>query len=176
MRSPAAYLIPGAVLWVGILMTVEAALHPWVAYGIMPLFALANAGVDISGVSLAEPASVGVILGVVLGLVVGKLVGVLAASALVMRLGLAVRPRGVTWGSIALVGVVAGIGFTMAIFIANLAFPSGAMLGAAKIGVLIASAISGVSALVAGRFLLPPVRVGELVATTAHEAEGSTEL
>jgi len=154
----------------------EAALHPWVAYGIMPIFALANAGVDLRGVNLADSASAGVVLGVVLGLVVGKLVGVLLASAITVRLGLAARPRGVTWRGIALVGVVAGIGFTMAIFIANLAFPPGAMLGAAKIGVLIASGISGVSALIAGRFLLPAVRVDELVATTAAEAEASTEL
>ncbi|MEP7119401.1 MAG: Na+/H+ antiporter NhaA [Byssovorax sp.] len=154
----------------------EAALHPWVAYGIMPIFALANAGVDLRGVDWTDSASAGVIVGVVLGLVFGKLIGVVAASAITVRLGLAARPRGVTWRGVTLVGVVAGIGFTMAIFIANLAFPAGPMLGAAKIGVLIASAISGVSALIAGRFLLPPVPVDGSIATTAHEAEGSTEL
>ena len=154
---------------------IEAALHPWVAYGIMPLFALANAGVDIRGVDLSERASVGVMLGVVLGLVVGKPIGVIAASALTVRLGLAARPRGVTWGGVTLVGLVAGIGFTMAIFIADLAFPPGARLGAAKLGVLIASAVAGIVALIAGRFLLPRSLEPAVAEMTADAAEGSTE-
>jgi NhaA family Na+:H+ antiporter len=153
----------------------EAALHPWVAYGIMPLFALANAGVDLGGIDLSERASVGVMIGVIAGLVIGKPIGVIAASAITIRLGLAARPRGVTWGSVALVGLVAGIGFTMAIFIADLAFPRGAMLGAAKLGVLIASAVAGVVALIAGRFLLPRSLPPEVAEMTAEAAERSTE-
>jgi NhaA family Na+:H+ antiporter len=153
----------------------EAALHPWVAYGIMPLFALANAGVDLSGVDLTERASVGVMVGVILGLVIGKPIGVIAAAAITIRLGLAARPRGVTWGGLTLVGIVAGIGFTMAIFIAELAFPPSAMLGAAKLGVLIASAVAGIVALLAGRFLLPASQAPDLAGITAEAAERSTE-
>jgi NhaA family Na+:H+ antiporter len=133
----------------------EAALHPWVAYGIMPLFALANAGVDLEGVNPREPASLGIVVGVVLGLVVGKPLGVLAASFVAVRLGIAGRPGGVTWRGLVVVGAVAGIGFTMAIFIAELAFSDARSLGAAKLAVLLASACAGVIALGLGRVLLP---------------------
>ncbi|APR76623.1 Na+/H+ antiporter NhaA type [Minicystis rosea] len=152
---------------------IEAALHPWVAYGIMPLFALANAGVDLHGIDLRAPATTGIAAGVVAGLVVGKPIGILAASFLAERMGIAARPRGVTWRGVALVGLVAGIGFTMAIFIAGLAFPDPAALGAAKIAILAASAIVGVVALAAGRVLLAPV--SDAVAVTVDEAERSTE-
>jgi Na+:H+ antiporter, NhaA family len=152
----------------------EAALHPWVAYGIMPLFALANAGVDLRGVSLAEPASAGILAGVLLGLVVGKPLGVIAASALAVKLGLAARPRGVTWGGLAVVGVVAGIGFTMAMFIADLAFDEGAALGAAKLGVLAASVLAGLLAMLAGRLLLPAPGESEALVSVG-EAERSAE-
>jgi NhaA family Na+:H+ antiporter len=150
-----------------------AALHPWVAYGIMPLFALANAGVSLTGVHLGAPVTSGITAGVVVGLVVGKPVGVFLASFLAERLGLAARPRGVTWRGVALVGMVAGIGFTMAIFIGGLAFESAEHLGAAKLSVLVASAIAGVLALGAGRFLLPPAP--EAAAVTGDDAEASTE-
>jgi NhaA family Na+:H+ antiporter len=150
----------------------EAALHPWVAYGIMPLFALANAGVDLHGVDLGAPTTTGVVLGVVAGLVLGKPIGIVAASFLAERLGIAARPRGATWRGVLLVGLVAGIGFTMAIFIAGLAFPDRAALAAAKLAVLAASAFAGVIALASGRVLLP--RAPELEAVTVDEAEAST--
>jgi NhaA family Na+:H+ antiporter len=151
---------------------IEAALHPWVAYGIMPLFALANAGVDLHGVALRAPATLGIGAGVFAGLVVGKPIGVLAGCFLAERAGIAARPRGATWRGVALVGIVAGIGFTMAIFIAGLAFPDPAALGAAKLAVLCASACAGLLGMLAGRVLL---REGAPARVTVDEAEASTE-
>jgi len=153
---------------------VEAALHPWVAYGIMPLFALANAGVDLHGVDLHAPSTARVALGVVAGLVVGKPIGVVAASLLAERAGIAARPRGVGWRGVVLVGAVAGIGFTMAIFIAGMAFPDPASLGVAKLAILVASAIAGVVALAVGRLLLPARPSPEVAAVGLAEAEAST--
>jgi hypothetical protein len=83
---------------------IEAALHPWVAYGIMPLFALANAGVDLRGVELRTPVASSIVYGVVAGLVLGKPAGVLAASFLAEQAGVAARPRGVTWRAVAWIG------------------------------------------------------------------------
>jgi len=152
----------------------EAALHPWVAYGILPIFALANAGVDLSELDLSAAGANGVILGVGFGLVLGKPIGILLASFLSVKLGIAALPRGMTYQHVGLVGMVAGIGFTMAIFIASLAFPDPGMLGVAKLGVLGASAVAGVLGLAIGRLLLQePSR--ELAGIHAHEAERSTE-
>lgn len=151
-----------------------AALHPWVAYGIMPLFALANAGVRVSGIHLGGQAIPLIFIGIVGGLCVGKPLGIVAASFLAVKLGIAARPRGVTWRGIAVVGLVAGIGFTMAIFIASLAFREPGMLHASKLAVLASSALAGMLAFAAGRLLLPS-RSGEAVAETPEEAESSTE-
>lgn len=120
----------------------EMALHPWVAFGIMPLFALANAGVQFSHDSLADP----VTLAVVMGFVLGKPVGVVAFAWLAVRSGVAVRPEALGWGVLAGGGMLAGIGFTMALFIAELAF-HGELLEAAKLGILIASVISAAGGL-----------------------------
>lgn len=120
---------------------VQMALHPWVAYGVMPLFALANAGVTLGGegpTAAAQP----VLFGVLAALVLGKPVGVILASWIVVRLGWCRLPDGVTWGGVCLVGLLAGIGFTMSIFIAMLAFDDPALLEAAKLGVLSASLVS----------------------------------
>jgi NhaA family Na+:H+ antiporter len=153
---------------------VQAALHPWVAFGIMPLFALANAGVSLAGIDLSSAASMTVVLGVTLGLVVGKPLGIVAASALTVKLGLSALPRGTSWGGILLVGGVAGIGFTMAIFIAGLAFTDASLLAAAKLAILVASAVSGVAALAYGRISTSAApRAG--AAATEAEAEASTE-
>lgn len=121
---------------------VQRALHPWVAYGVMPLFALANAGVSLGGVDLGAAAAHSVLLGVLLGLVVGKPIGIVAVSWIAVRLGGARLPPGVTWGSLWLIGLLAGIGFTMSIFVAMLAFDDAALLAAAKLGVLLASVIA----------------------------------
>lgn len=123
---------------------VQMSLHPWVAFGVMPLFALANAGVAFGGINFDADGVTWVMIGVALALILGKPVGVMSFSWLAVRLGLCQLPPGVTWGGIALVGLLAGVGFTMSIFIAMLAFPNPNLLGAAKLGVLAGSATSAV--------------------------------
>ncbi|MBR0662206.1 Na+/H+ antiporter NhaA [Neoroseomonas oryzicola] len=118
------------------------ALHPWVAFGVMPLFALANAGVPLSIDGLAEPLA----LTVMIGLVLGKPVGVVGFAWLAVRSGMAVRPKTLGWGMLAGGGILAGIGFTMALLIAELAFQGG-QLQAAKLGILAASVISAATGL-----------------------------
>ena len=132
---------------------VQMALHPWVAFGVMPLFALANAGVTLEGVDLNLDGAQAVTLGVLLALVVGKPLGVVAASWLAVRLGWCSLPQGVTWSGVWLVGLLAGIGFTMSIFIANLAFADPNLLGAAKLGVLLASLVAATLGLAWGCLL-----------------------
>ncbi|WP_433936483.1 Na+/H+ antiporter NhaA [Sorangium cellulosum] len=152
----------------------QATLHPWVAYGIMPLFAFANAGVRVDGSSLGHGASGTILLGVMLGLVAGKPLGVFLASFAMVRLGVCALPRGVGWPGIAVVGCVAGIGFTMAIFIAGLAFNDAAQLAAAKLGVLLASAVAAMIGLLVGRLVLSGAPVPG-AARTLQEAETSAE-
>lgn len=152
----------------------EAALHPWVAFGIMPLFALANAGVKVGDIQLGDPGSGAIMAGVGVGLVVGKPLGIMALSWLSIRLGLCHLPRGVNWTGMLVVGSVAGIGFTMAIFIGELAFVSEGMLGVAKLGVLSASTVAAFGGLFAGRLLLPHLEV-PAVTVTASEIEASVE-
>lgn len=118
---------------------VQTALHPWVAYGVMPLFALANAGVSLGGVDLSSAGPQWTMVGVALALVIGKPLGVVGVSWLMVRLGWCQLPQGVSWGGICLIGLLAGIGFTMSIFIAMLAFSDEHLLGAAKLGVLLGS-------------------------------------
>lgn len=126
------------------LRRLEHDLHKPVAFGILPLFALANAGVAIGG-GFGELLTSPVALGVVLGLVVGKPVGVFALAWLAVRVGLADRPAGISWRQMFGVAALCGIGFTMSIFIATLAFPGQPLLlDAAKVGVLIGSLVSGV--------------------------------
>ncbi|WP_177410216.1 Na+/H+ antiporter NhaA [Pseudomonas sp. LFM046] len=133
---------------------VQMALHPWVAFLVMPLFALANAGVNLNGVDLGEGSSLAMLSGVALALVLGKPVGVLCSSWLVVRLGWCSLPPGTTWPWMVLIGCLAGIGFTMSIFIANLAFPQQELLSAAKLGVLVGSATAGIAGLAYGRVLV----------------------
>lgn len=128
------------------LQRMEHTLHPWVAYAIVPLFALSNAGVRLGG----DPEAIlsnRVTLGVLLGLFIGKQVGVTLASWLAVRSGIADLPTGVTWRALHGASLLAGIGFTMALFVADLAFASAgepALMDAAKIGILLASLVSGV--------------------------------
>jgi NhaA family Na+:H+ antiporter len=121
----------------------EHSLHPWVAFLVMPVFALFNAGVSLAGGGLANP----VALGVLLGLLVGKPVGVLGFSWLATRLGWASLPQGVGWGAMAGVGLLAGIGFTMSLFIGTLAFEGSELLDQAKLGILAASVVAAASGL-----------------------------
>ncbi|HEY8925558.1 MAG TPA: Na+/H+ antiporter NhaA [Polyangia bacterium] len=132
---------------------IQSALHRWVAFGIMPLFALANAGVGMGDASLSGQ-SLLVFAGVFLGLALGKPAGVLAFSWLAARARVAELPGGVTWRHMIVMGVVAGIGFTMSIFISALAFPDGANLETSKIAILIASGLAASLAYGIGRIVL----------------------
>ena len=121
----------------------EHGLHPWVSFFIMPVFALANAGVTIgSGLTsaLTHPVSIGIIL----GLFLGKQIGIFSFSYLAVKLKLASEPEGVSWKKIYAASVLAGIGFTMSLFIANLAFNSPEFLNISKVGILAGSLLSGV--------------------------------
>jgi NhaA family Na+:H+ antiporter len=115
-----------------------------VAFGIMPLFALANAGVPLGLTDLEAAGGMGVALGVALELLVGKPVGITLFAWAAVRLGGASLPQGVTWRLIGGAGLLGGIGFTMALFIAGLAFTSApGLLVAAKLGIFGASLIAG---------------------------------
>jgi NhaA family Na+:H+ antiporter len=124
------------------MLRLEHTLHPWVAFLIVPLFALANAGVTLTGDVLRIPPDP-IILGIILGLVVGKQIGITAATWLIVRSGRAMLPEGVTWRHVYGVGWLGGIGFTMSLFIAELALDAAA-LSMAKVGILAASVIAGV--------------------------------
>ena len=125
------------------LQRLEHGLHGLVAFFIMPVFALANAGVAL-GAGAAALVTDTVALGVMLGLVVGKPLGVMTLAYLAVKTGLAALPSGVTWRHVMGVSFLTGIGFTMSIFIANLAFGAGPLLDSAKVGILAASVVSGV--------------------------------
>jgi NhaA family Na+:H+ antiporter len=123
------------------LQRMEHALERPVAYLIMPIFALANAGARLGGGSnLAEPVS----LGIIAGLVVGKQLGVMLFTWLNVRAGLATLPEGVSWRHIYGASWLAGIGFTMSLFIAGLAFGASPLLNTARVGILVASVFAGV--------------------------------
>ena len=122
----------------------EHALHSWVAFGVMPVFALANAGVAIAGDVLSDLMSNAIFWGIFLGLFVGKPVGIVAMVWVVVKAKVAELPKGVTWRHIVGAGALAGIGFTMALFIANLAFSDPTTLEIAKLGILSASLASGI--------------------------------
>lgn len=127
------------------LLLLEEKLHYWVAFAIVPIFGFANAGVSLSGISmenLVDP----VPLGVALGLFIGKQIGVFLAALLAIRSGLAVLPEGSNWVQLYGVAILCGIGFTMSLFIGNLAFPGAPhLIDEVKVGVLMGS---GVAALV----------------------------
>jgi NhaA family Na+:H+ antiporter len=143
------------------LETLEHGLKPWVTWCVMPLFALANAGVALHGMtlaSLAEPVSAGVAL----GLLLGKPVGILGLSRLAVALGWAKLPRGAGWPQMAGVGMLAGIGFTVALFVASLSFHGGAGLEPlAKIGILTASTLSAIVGALFLRRILPKAAAAE---------------
>jgi NhaA family Na+:H+ antiporter len=130
------------------MMRIEHALHPWVSFLIIPLFALANAGVAINpdvGSIVREPVAIGVIL----GLVIGKQVGITVMAAIVVRLGLAALPAGVSWRHIYGAAWLGGIGFTMSLFIGTLAYGEGSPeLALAKVAILLASVLAGVGGFV----------------------------
>lgn len=168
----AAYILVGALLWLAVvksgfhatlagvitalaiplrtnnaanspLITLQDSLHPWVAFGILPLFAFANAGVSLAGVSLATLAGP-VPLGIALGLAAGKFIGVFGASFALIKSGVARMPEGATWMQFAGVTILCGIGFTMSLFIGSLAFEHqpGAYDAPVRLGVLSGSIVS----------------------------------
>jgi NhaA family Na+:H+ antiporter len=120
---------------------VQMAMHPWVAYGIMPIFALANAGVSLTSTDLSAGGRL-VMLGAAFALVAGKPLGVVGATWVAVQLGCCRLAPGVSWGGVCLVGLLAGIGFTMSIFISMLAFSDQEFLRAAKLGVLFGSLVA----------------------------------
>jgi len=173
VTHPAIYALLGVALWVSVLasgihatiagvllaMTVPSALLPRmehallrpVAFGIMPLFALANAGVRLS-TDVFRTLSWRVAAGIAIGLVVGKVLGIVVASWLAVRSRRAALPAGVDWKQLVGVSWLGGIGFTMSLFVAALAFGSGPLLDSAKVGILAGSLFAGVTGAVLLRF------------------------
>jgi NhaA family Na+:H+ antiporter len=175
VRHVAAYILPGLVLWVcvlesgihatiagvilGLLMpahpidgretleVVESRLHPWSSFLIVPLFALANAGVYLGGNRFEGAVDSRIAWGIVLGLVVGKPLGIVAATALGRRLRLGRLPDGVRLLHVLAAGAAAGIGFTVSLFVADLSY-RGIALDHAKVAILVASALAGALGLV----------------------------
>ena len=128
-------------------------LHTWVGFSIMPIFALANAGVRISYAELGQPVAVAIFA----GLVIGKPIGVLTFSGVAAGLRLATRPHDLRWSLLSAGSLLTGIGFTMSLFIAGLAYPP-ALLDAAKIGILTASVVSAAAGLLMLIWLAPEKR------------------
>ena len=173
VRRPSFYLIAGLFTWVCVLKSgvhatlagvavglampltrrdghslledTEHALRPWVIFAIVPIFAFANAGVSLHGLTLSKLAEP-IPLGIIAGLFIGKQIGVFGASLLAIRLGLAAMPEGTTAGKLYAMAILTGIGFTMSLFIGTLAFDDEAVLKQVRLGVLVASLLSGIVA------------------------------
>ena len=120
----------------------EHGLHPWVNFAILPLFALANAGVKLGGGELSDPAGRRVALAVALGLIVGKFLGIAGATLAALRLRLGALPTGVDRRGLLGAAALGGIGFTVSLFITPLAYDDPLLVGAAKLGILGGSVIS----------------------------------
>jgi NhaA family Na+:H+ antiporter len=130
----------------------ENILHPWVAYAIMPLFALANAGFSLKGISFASLEHV-VVLGIILGLFLGKQIGVFGFTWLMVKLRLASLPAKTSWFEIYGVAILCGIGFTMSLFLGTLSFQNaGVYLTEVRLGVLTGSLLSGIVGVLALTF------------------------
>ena len=125
-----------------LLLRAEHALHPWVAFLILPVFAFANAGVNLTGLSLADLAQP-LPLGIAAGLVLGKQIGVFFATWIGCKSGMAQLPDGVSWQHVYGVACLTGVGFTMSLFIGSLAFSSAEMMNTVRLGVIFGSLLSG---------------------------------
>jgi Na+:H+ antiporter, NhaA family len=169
VRHVLVYVIPAVVLWVCVLESgvhatiagvvlglltparpvegrevleeLEARIHPWSSFAIVPLFALANAGIQLGGDSVERALDSRIALGIVLGLVIGKPLGIVATTAAALRLRLGRLPDGVRLAHVAAAGAAAGIGFTVSLFVANLSY-TGGRLDSAKVAILSASIVS----------------------------------
>lgn len=133
----------------------QESLHPWVTFAVLPLFAFANAGVSLDGVTLAKLGD-SVPLGIAAGLLIGKPVGVFLFTALAIGAGLGARPAGTSWTQIFGVAVLAGIGFTMSLFIGMLAFPEPSRAVDIRIGVLLGSILSAILGYMILKLATPP--------------------
>ena len=161
------YLVLGAVLWfavhesgvhatiAGVVMAfavptsmaerLEHGLHPWTSFLVIPIFALANAGVELTSSALDSPGTAGVAAGIAVGLVAGKTLGVTGATWLAVRTGVGRLPEESTWLQVIGIACIAGIGFTVSLFVTELAFEPGSPLAtAAKLGVLTGSCVAAV--------------------------------
>ena len=125
------------------LQRMEHVMNPWVIFGVMPVFALANAGVTLQSAGLATALTAPVTHGILCGLLLGKPLGILLFSWLAVRLGLGELPAGVRWSQVLGVGLLGGIGFTMSLFITNLAYSTAALTDQAKIAIFAASLLAG---------------------------------
>ena len=134
----------------------EHRLYPWVYFGILPLFALTNADVALAGGDIVGMLTSPVTLGVFFGLVVGKSFGILTFSVLVVKLKIASLPENVNWMHMIGASILGGVGFTMAIFVANLAYANEVLIAEAKLGILTASLVAGI---VGFLFLLMQARI-----------------
>jgi NhaA family Na+:H+ antiporter len=130
---------------VSVASRLDDALHPFSSYIIIPIFALANAGVELSGDTISEAVTAPVTLGIVFGLVVGKLCGISLATWLAVRSGIASLPRAASWVDVIGLATVAGIGFTVSLFITGLAFDDPLLADEARIGILAASVVAAVA-------------------------------
>ena len=137
------------------LLELEHALHPWVAFGVLPVFAFANAGIPLGGISL-EALMQPLPVGIAVGLVMGNLVGVTGMAGLAVLLRVASLPQGVRWSEMVGVALLCGVGFTMSLFVASLAFEEGGLAypGTERLGILIGSLIAGVAGYLTLRFVL----------------------
>jgi Na+:H+ antiporter, NhaA family len=135
--------------------------HPWSSWVVLPLFALANSGVALTGESLGRAASSGITWGILLGLVAGKPLGIVGFAWLAVKLRVASPPTGARWPDLIGVGMVAGIGFTVSLFVTGLAFENQGQVEDAKIGVLVASAVAGVVGFAFLRMQKPAVEIEE---------------
>ncbi|MFT4039740.1 MAG: Na+/H+ antiporter NhaA [Thermomicrobiales bacterium] len=132
-------------------------LNPWVAYGILPLFAFANAGIPLLH-GLGEAFASRETWGVIVGLVIGKPLGIVLFAWLAVRLGIAIKPRAITWPHVVGVGLLGGIGFTISLFVAELAFSDQGIADAARVGILFGSISAGVIGYFVLQRVLPPPR------------------
>jgi NhaA family Na+:H+ antiporter len=140
-----------------LLEQLEESLHPWVAFGVVPLFAFANAGVSLQGLSLARVLDA-VPLGIALGLFIGKPVGIFGATWAAVRAGLAPQPQGARWVQVLGVGMLGGIGFTMSLFIGMLAFSDSTHATQLRLGVLFGSLLSAMAGYAVLRLSAPAPR------------------
>lgn len=130
------------------LQRIEHTLNPWVTFLIIPFFAIVNAGIDLTEIKLLDALSQKMTIGIVLGLVIGKFVGISLFSWLAVKAGIAKLPSGVSWRHLTGAAWLGGIGFTMSLFVAQLAFTTQSQIGHAKIGILLASLISAIIGLI----------------------------